>query len=1008
MKKNTLKKWMGLVTMLFSFSLFAQTINVSGVVTESGMPQTGINIVVKGTTQSTTTGFDGSYTLNNIDSNSVLVFSYIGMKTKEVLVNGQTIVNVVMAPDSQTLSDVVIVGYGSSSKKEVTAAVSSIKGKEIVNTIASNPITALQGKLSGIQVESFGGQPGGSANVFIRGVNSLSNADPLFVVDGLFVKNMDNVNPNDIDDISILKDAAAAAIYGLKSANGVVVITTNHGKKNKAIEIKVNSRIGIETPSKMLEFIDGQQYTNYLNQRFINDKTSTRVTWNGVNTDWQSQSLKSGIIQDNGFTISGGGEHSSFFGSANLFSQSGILVGSGFKRTNMRLNSAHDFGKFKLVQSLGITQGDLQENNWYGFDGTTAPTVALTNPKFLGGYDGVATDIQGPGGVNQFALAKLEQNKRTTTTIFGNAKLDYDITKEITVAASLGVDYSNRRNFQFTPTYQLTDPQNPIGAVRNINLLNDLTEFNQNNTNVLFEPTITYKKDFSGHKISVLLGSSYFREAQNSIGIYGQGTPNNNIKVVSALPSNATNILLGTNDIGVLISYFGRLNYGYKNRYLFSGTIRRDASSRFEERNKQIAYFPSISGAWNVTSEDFWSKSGFVNALKLRASYGKLGSTVDEFYPAEGPFNPSSGTSFGGAFQNGIAQTVLVDDNLTWETTSTIDFGLDASFLNNKINLSADYYSKNIDNVLVTINLPSTAGVSAPTRTNAGSLLNRGLEFSADFRKTEGDFKFKVGANVSFNLENIAKDIPNPILGPGIDEDLRVVNSTRTGQPIGGFYGYKVEDKVNPATGNFVRIDTNNDGVITADDITLIGDPTPDFTYGLNFSGEYKNVDFAFNFNGVQGNEIYNLSRYYNILWRDGGKLSDVLNSWTPTNTNTNIPQATIGDAAGNKAPSSFFVEDGSYLRLKNIEMGYNFKKGAFGVDWIKNMRLSFNVQNVFVITKYSGYDPDVASTNGGRANLNSGVPGLRPQVNSLLGRGLDARAYPNARTYSFGVQVTF
>jgi TonB-dependent starch-binding outer membrane protein SusC len=1008
MNKNLIRLLFCLALSMIGYSAVAQNITVSGTVTDGEMSLNGVNVVVQGTKNVTSTDSSGAYKLNNVDPNAVLVFTYIGFKEKSYHVNGQTIINVLLPKDAAALNEVVVIGYGSSSKKEVTSAVSNIKGKDIVNTIASNPITALQGKLSGIQVESFGGQPGGSANVFIRGVNSLSNADPLFVVDGLFVKNMDNVNPNDIDDISILKDAAAAAIYGLKSANGVVVITTNHGKKNKAIEIKINSRLGIETPSKMLEFIDGQQYTNYLNQRFINDKVSTRVTWNGVNTNWQAESLKTGIVQDNGFTISGGGERSSFFASANLFSQSGILVGSGFKRTNIRVNSAHDFGKFKLVQSLGITQGKLQENNWYGFDGTTAPTVALSNPNFLGGYDGVATDIQGPGGVNQFALANLEQNKRTTTAIFGNAKLDYDITKELTFAASFGVDYSNRRNFQFTPTYELTDPKNPIGAVRNINTLNDLTEVNQTNTNILFEPTITYKKDFSGHKISALLGSSYFNESQNSIGIYGQGTPNNNIQVVSALPSNATNILLGTNNTGVLISYFGRLNYGYKNRYLLSGTIRRDASSRFETSNNQVAYFPSISGAWNVSNEEFWSKSGVVNALKLRASYGKLGSTVDEFYPGEGVYGTTSGTSFGGGTAPGIAQTILVDKNLTWETTSTIDFGLDASFLNNKINISADYYSKNIDNVLVKLNLPSTSGVSAPTRTNAGSLINRGFEFSGDFKKTEGDFKFKVGANISFNLENVAKELPNKIDGPGIDEDLRVVNSTRSGQAIGGFYGYKVKDKVDPATGNFVRIDTNGDGVITADDITLIGDPTPDFTYGLNFSGEYKNLDFAFNFNGVQSNEIYNLSRYYNILWRDGGKLTDVLNSWTPANNNTNIPQATIADAAGNKAPSSFFVEDGSYLRLKNIEMGYNFKKGTFGVDWIKNMRLSFNIQNVFVITKYTGYDPDVASTNGGRANLNDGVPGYRPAVNSLLGRGLDARAYPNARTYTFGVQVTF
>ncbi len=302
------------------------------------------------------------------------------------------------------------------------------------------------------------------------------------------------------------------------------------------------------------------------------------------------------------------------------------------------------------------------------------------------------------------------------------------------------------------------------------------------------------------------------------------------------------------------------------------------------------------------------------------------------------------------------------------------------------------------------VNLPSTTGVSAPVRTNAGSLINKGLEFSGDYSKSEGDFTFKVGANISFNIENIAETLPNPILGPGIDEDLRVVNRTESNSPIGAYYGYLVEDKVDPATGDFIRIDTDGVAGITADDQTIIGDPTPDFTYGINFTAEYNNFDFALSFNGVQGNEIYNLSRYYNILWQDGGKLTDVLNSWTPSNTDTNIPRASISDPAGNKEPSSFFVEDGSYFRLKNLEIGYNLEN----MKWAKDIRLSLNIQNVFVLTNYSGYDPDVASTNGGRSNLNGGVPGKRDAVNPLLGRGLDARAYPNARTFMFGAQITF
>jgi len=554
----------------------------------------------------------------------------------------------------------------------------------------------------------------------------------------------------------------------------------------------------------------------------------------------------------------------------------------------------------------------------------------------------------------------------------------------------------------------MTNPEssgNSIDPVRNVNALNDLTNFVQDDINLLFEPTISYKKTFNdAHKVGVVLGHTRFVENQRSNGLYGEGTPANTIQVASALTTITQT--LGENNKAALLSYFGRLNYSFNNKYLFSATVRRDASSRFAEENR-VGYFPAFSGAWNISSEDFWNSEA-ITFFKLRASYGELGSYPDEFYPTQAVFLANqSNTTFGGTAATGLAQTRLADPNLVWETTKTFDVGVDMAFMDNKIKFTADYYTKNVEDALVPISVPSTAGVSLPVVRNAGTLVNDGFEFDLSYRKSEGEFNYRIGTNFSFNLKNEAKDIPATILGPGIDEDLRVVNRTEANAPVGAFYGWVVEDRVDPATGNFVRVDTNGDGIVDGNDITQIGDPTPDFTYGLNFTADYKNFDFSLNFNGVQGNEIYNLSRYYNILWQDGGKLSEVLNSWTPTNTNTNIPIATEADPGGNREPSSFFVEDGSYFRLKNLEIGYNLKDGAVG-NWLDNLRLSLNVQNVFVITDYSGYDPDVASTNGGRANLNSGVPGLRSNVNPLLGRGLDARAYPNARTFSFGIQASF
>ncbi|WP_303316767.1 TonB-dependent receptor [Flavivirga abyssicola] len=1004
MKKNVLRLLFALVFSLSGMVANAQTSTVSGTVTDGKIPLPGVNIIVKNTANGTSTDFDGNFTISDVSSGDILVFSYVGYKNQEVTIGNETTINVALIEDAAALEEVVIVGYGTTNKRELTGSVGSVKGGDLVNTVAGNPTAALQGRLTGIQVENPGGQPGGTGNVFIRGINSLSNASPLYIVDGLFVDNMNYINPIDIDNISVLKDAAAAAIYGSRAANGVVLIKTNHGRKNKGLEVTFNTRIGFDTPSKKLDFINGQQYTDYLNQRFANDGSSTTVSFNGVDTDWQDENLQSGIIEDYGLSLSGGGEKSSYFSSINYYNQDGILIGSGFKRLNARFNSNHEFGKFKLSQSLGITEAKLQENNWYGFDGTTAPTVALRNASNDGGFEAPSTDVQGPGGVNQFALATLENNLETTRTLFSSLKLDYEINEALTASVNLGVDYTSQKRFQFTPTYfmSLVDP------VRNVNDLNDLTEFKQEDINLLFEPTLSYNKTFNDvHKISAVLGYTRFIETQKSSGIYGQGTPANSIQVVGALPSSDQNILLGQDNEAGLISYFGRLNYNYNDRYIFSGTLRRDASSRFAKDNQE-GYFPSVSAAWNISNEDFW-ESETINFFKLRVSYGELGSYPDVFYPTQAVFLANqSNTSFGGGTANGLAQTTLADENLVWETTKTFDIGVDMSLLNSAITFSADYYSKDVEDALVPISIPSTAGVSLPVTRNAGTLVNNGFEFDVTYKKSEGDFTYSVGTNFSFNLKNEAKDIPATILGPGIDEDLRVVNRTEANGPVGAFYGWVVEDKVDPATGDFIRVDTDGVAGITSDDQTIIGNPTPDFTYGLNFSGEYKKFDFSLNFNGVSGNEIYNLSRYYNILWQDGGKLTDVLNSWTPSNTDTNIPRATVDDPAGNKEPSSFFVENGSYFRLKNLEVGYNFGEKALGVDWIKSVRLSLNIQNVFVITDYTGYDPDIASTNGGRANLNSGVPGVRSGVNPLLGRGLDQRAYPNARTFMLGLQAKF
>jgi len=714
MNRKKMKQLLAFFLIMATYSLSAQSIEITGTVSDESGPLPGVNIVEKGTTNGVTTDFDGNYSLSNVASDATLMFSYIGFATQEVGVNGRSSINVTMLADAQALNEVVIVGYGTSNKRELTGSVATIKKDAIVNVVASNPSAALQGKLSGVQIETPGGRPGGRSNFFIRGVNSLSNADPLFIVDGLFVDDMENIHARDIQSISVLKDASASAIYGARAANGVVIVKTNHGQKNRDIEVTFDARLGFDSASKKLDYINGQQYADFLNQRFVNDGESTTVAFNGTDTDWQDENLKSGVVEDYGFSVAGGGEKTSYFASGNYFNQDGILVGSGFKRINFRVNTLSEFGKFTLTQSLGVTERKIQENNWFGWDGVSVPTLAVTNSANEGGFEAPNQDIHGPGGVNQFGLASLEDNQITSRTIYGSAKLDYEIVDGLKASVNFGLDYTNSRFFQFTPTFFMS----ATDAVLNVNNENDLTDVSQNDINILVEPTISYDTEFDNHKIGVVAGYTFFKETQQVGGLFGQGTPSNLIRNVGALPASENNILIGADNIAGLESYFGRINYGYDGKYLLSATLRRDASSRFAEDNR-VGYFPSFSAGWNISDEDFWN-SDKINYFKLRASYGELGSYPDVFYPTSAVFLANqSNTSFGGGLVNGLAQTTLADPDLIWETTKTFDVGFDMAFLDNRMNVTVDYFSKDIEDVLVAINVPSTTGVSLPVTRNA-------------------------------------------------------------------------------------------------------------------------------------------------------------------------------------------------------------------------------------------------------------------------------------------------
>ncbi len=1015
MLKKVCKQLIVFAIILVSNSISAQTVTVSGTVSEVSGPLPGVNVVVKGTDNGTSTDFDGNYVLNNVDANATLVFSFVGYITKEVPLNGQTTINVTLDGDSQALDEVVVVGYGSQNKRDITGAVSSIKGAAIKQVVASNPTIALQGKITGVQVESFGGQPGGPANVFIRGISSLTNSFPLYVVDGMIVNDLYYLNSKDFKNIQVLKDAASAAIYGSRAANGVVIVTTDRGTTDTSPKVTLDIRAGVDTPSRLLDYLNGPQFEQYRNQLEQNDGTGFVFPSTGVSTDWQDLSLNNGSVEDYGFSVSGGGESSSYLFSSNYFKQDGILVGSGFEKINVRLNSKFNVGKVKIEESLSLAQTKLQTNDWFGFEGSTAPILRRNVPENEGGFEAPEFSIHNFGGINKFALATLEDNLLTSRNVLGSLSASYEIVEGLTGKVNVGVDYVNQYYTLFRPTYFMSNSD----ALNNLNELNDLTETRSETLSTIMDGTLTYKKSFGKSNIQALIGVSRQDIDGNALSTTVNGLPSNDIRNVGA--ADASNVVAtgGQRTVSGLLSYFGNINYKYDDKYLLTASMRRDASSKFRDGNR-VGYFPSFSVGWRVSNEDFWNEDGVVNTLKVRAGYGELGSQNIADYAYQSVFGLTSNTAFGEQqdFAFGYALTQLVDEDIKWEVSKTLNVGIDATLLNNKLSLTADYFNKDVEDVLVAVSIPSSSGTSLPVIQNAGNINNRGFELGLNYTDSPSEnFNYSVGFNLA-TVKNELTSLPNPIIGPGVDEDGRTVNRFIEGQPLGVFFGYtilgvypdqaSIDNDPNTANdpvrrslvqpGDFQRADINGDGMVTVDDQSVIGDPTPDFTYGINFAGNYKNLDFSLFFQGVQGNEIWNQNKFFNTFWSDDNKLVDVLRAWTPTNTITDVPRATTSDAGGNRAASTYFVEDGSYLRLKTVEIGYTFNE-KLAVDWIGSARVYLNAQNLFVITDYTGYDPDVASTSGGRSPR-----GLNP----ILGRGIDARAYPNARTFTVGLQLGF
>ncbi|MGQ8335339.1 TonB-dependent receptor [Sunxiuqinia sp. A32] len=979
--------------------------SISGKVSDSsGSPLPGVTVVMKGTTQGTITNEDGIYFLSNVRSDDVLIFSFVGMKTQEIPVGDQTKINVKLVEETVGIEEVVAIGYGTVKKSDLTGAVGSIRGDKLPILGESSVSKALQGVLAGVQVESAGGDPGTGMRVLIRGVGTWNNNDPLYVLDGVQVANIDNINSSDIASISVLKDASAAAIYGSRAANGVVLVTTKSGTAGKT-SMGVNAYFGVQQLPHKMDVLNAEEFAQVDNAAhdaagvprldFLKEPGS-----NGVGTDWQDEIYRIAPIQNYDLSVSGGGKESNYSVSFGYLRQEGIVKETNYSRYNLRVKSQTTLGRLTIGETVLVSNENrkLILSGWGGLGGNAVGAALHMIPNFdiydsnaIGGYAGAYGQVSNVE--NPVALLNLKDPKSQTTDIMVNAYAQVDLISGLFYKLNLGYTNSLVADYLYTKRYQ-------VGQFFT-NPTNNLTEGSSRNPFMMAENTLNYEKTFGKHNIRGLAGYTMQKNQYRNISATAQGLPDG-IAVLDA--GQGTKYNGGSETENTLVSEFGRIDYTYDQRYMLTVNFRRDGSSRFSQKYR-YGNFSSVAVAWNIAKEQFFSTLvSKVSSLKLRGSYGKLGNQLipDYVYIPVIRLNQNWVAGTDQHLWPGAIQTDLAAPDIQWESTKTFDIGLDLSVFNNKINLTADYYNKETSGILVGMPIPGSVGANNEPTVNAGNIRNRGLELALSYAGGH-EFRYNINGTLSINRNRVLSLAGGrPLHGP--------VNITKEGGPVGAFYLIKTDGifnseqevqshnkdgnliQPNAAPGDIRYVDANGDGMISSADQVYCGDPSPKFSGGIGFNISWKGFDLSAFMQGTYGNKIYNgIGRNQMVLYvgNEGNVLSSLLDSWTPDH-HTNIPRLILTDPNNNSRYSDRFLEDGSYLRMKTMQLGYTFNSNMIKPVGFSSLRVYVSSDNVFTITNYSGYNPDIG--RGG----------------SVLNRGVDFEsvAYPLARTIALGVQL--
>jgi len=1005
---------------------------ITGTVTnDKGEPLADVSVLEKGKMNATMTNSKGAFSIQVGDDAKALIFSFVSMTTREVSIEGQNSLQVTMQSNSRALDEVVVVGYGTQKRTLVTGAVSSVNSKTINELPVVSVSQALQGRVPGLTV-THNGSPGTDPIVRIRGISSISYAsDPLYVVDGFPTGNLSTIDTRDIENVDVLKDASAAAIYGSRATNGVIMITTKKGRRDNKIRVNLDSYFGTQKVTERIDLLNTQQFMQYalayrgtqverLTPPMLNEPVyaGATQTYGQTNTDWQDAYFKNGPMTQHNIGVSGGNEVSRFYASAGFMDQEGIAPSVGYRRYNFRLNSDHGISKvFTFGENLYLASGEQDyDNNETGSRTNLVnvirmmPHIPVYDPTSNGGFRGVNSVLDGGDPTNPVEDAVLKNpGTRTTAKILGTAYLDVNFTKWLKFRSTFGIDYANTLDYRFSPIF------NDNGTVAGSSATQATITNNRGvSTVLLFTQQLSFDKSFGDHHINAIAVYEYQSQKAKQENASGNQA-SNELKTLN----NATNVGVQTlvSEIN-LLSYLGRVTYNYKGKYLLNAAVRRDGLSVWAP-GKKWATFPSASVGWRIDQEDFMSGVKNISELKLRAGYGITGlnGSVLGSTPWQVSVNSNSAYyPFGHTAANGPASSIpgLGNQDLNWEKTNQLNIGVDLGILKNKFTLTAEYYQRKTDNLILSVPLPPSFGfINSNVPQNVASMENNGFEFQLGYNDQAGDFRWNATANMSFvtnEVTQLAEGVSN--IERGGDQDFGSYNITNTavGQPIQSYYGWVVEgifqtaaevsghatQTASTAPGDLKFQDTNKDGKIDESDRQFLGSFIPKMTYAFNLGANYKNFDFSLFFQGVQGNEIFNAARVITegmVRFFNAG--TQVLNAWTPTNTNTNIPRAISSDPNQNARPSTRFVEDGSYLRLKNIMLGYevpNTGLQSLTKGVVKNFRIYVSAQNILTFTDYSGYDPEVGNRT----------------PNQSLTNGIDFFVYPQPKAFLVGIQVGF